>query len=93
MIESYRADRTFFSVKGITPEGQLTEANPLEAEVKRAMIAQAVSPVLLVDGRKFERQGMSVITHVRDVALVLAADAPEDGVEALAETGVEVRRV
>src|ERR687895_2338123 len=93
MIESYRADRTFFSVKGITPDGQLTEANPLEAEVKHAMIRQAANPVLLVDGRKFERQGLSVITHVRDVALVLAADAPEDGVKALAETGVEVRRV
>lgn len=93
MIESYRADRTFFSVKGITPDGQLTEANPLEAEVKRAMIGQAANPVLLVDGRKFERQGLSVITHVRDVALVLAADAPEDGVAALAEAGVEVRLV
>jgi DeoR/GlpR family transcriptional regulator of sugar metabolism len=93
MIEAYRADRTFFSVKGITPGGQLTEANPLEAEVKRAMIRQAASPVLLVDGRKFERQGLSVITHVRDVALVLAADAPEDRMVALAEAGVEVRRV
>jgi DeoR family transcriptional regulator of aga operon len=93
MIESYRADRTFFSVKGITPDGQLTEANPLEAEVKRAMIGQAASPVLLVDGRKFERQGLSVITHVSDVALVLAADAPEAGVAALAEAGVEVRLV
>jgi DeoR family transcriptional regulator of aga operon len=92
-IESYRADRTFFSVKGITPDGQLTEANPLEAEVKRAMIGQAASPVLLVDGRKFERQGLSVITHVRDVALVLAADAPEDRVAALTEAGVEVRCV
>ena len=93
MIESYRADRTFFSVKGITPEGQLTEANPLEAEVKRAMIRQAASPVLLVDGRKFERQGLSVITHVHEVALVLAADAPEDWMVALAKAGVEVRRV
>jgi DeoR/GlpR family transcriptional regulator of sugar metabolism len=93
MIESYRADRTFLSVKGITPDGQLTEANPLEAEVKRAMIRQAASPVLLVDGRKFERQGLSVITHVREVALVLAADAPEDWMEALAETGVETQRV
>ena len=93
MIESYRADRTFFSVKGITPEGQLTEANPLEAEVKRAMIGQAASPVLLVDGRKFERQGLSVITHVREVALVLAADAPEDWMVTLADAGVEVRGV
>src|ERR671917_568242 len=93
MIESYRADRTFFSVKGITPDGQLTEANPLEAEVKHAMICQAANPVLLVDGRKFERQGLSVITHVREVALVLAADAPEDWMVTLAEAGVEVRNV
>src|ERR671917_625777 len=93
MIESFRADRTFFSVKGVTPEGQLTEANPLEAEVKRAMIRQAANPVLLIDGRKFERQGLSVITHIREVALVLAADAPEDWMVTLAEAGVEVRNV
>jgi DeoR family transcriptional regulator of aga operon len=91
MIESYRADRTFLSVKGITPEGQLTEANPLEAEVKRAMIRQAASPVLLVDGRKFERQGMSVIAHVSEVSLVMTADARRQHVEALEDLGVEVR--
>jgi DeoR/GlpR family transcriptional regulator of sugar metabolism len=93
MIESYRADRTFFSVKGITPEGQLTEANPLEAEVKRAMIRQAASPVLLVDGRKFERQGLSVITHVSEVPLVITADARQSDVEALEEVGVAVQTV
>jgi DeoR/GlpR family transcriptional regulator of sugar metabolism len=93
MIESYRADRTFFSVKGITPEGQLTEANPLEAEVKRAMIKQAASPVLLVDGRKFERQGLSVITHVSEVSLVLTADALQSHMEALEDLGVAVQSV
>jgi DeoR/GlpR family transcriptional regulator of sugar metabolism len=93
MIESYRADRTFFSVKGITPEGQLTEANPLEAEVKRAMIRQAANPVLLVDGRKFERQGLSVITHVSEVPLVMTADARQSDVEALEELGVAVQSV
>jgi DeoR family transcriptional regulator of aga operon len=93
MIESYRADRTFFSVKGITPEGQLTEANPLEAEVKRAMIRQAASPVLLVDGRKFERQGLSVITHVSEVSLVMTTDASQSYVEALEALGVAVQTV
>jgi DeoR/GlpR family transcriptional regulator of sugar metabolism len=93
MIESYRADRTFFSVKGITPEGQLTEANPLEAEVKRAMIRQAASPVLLVDGRKFERQGLSVVTHVSEVSLLMTADARQSYVEALEDLGVAVRTV
>jgi len=57
------------------------------------MLRQAASPVLLVDGRKFERQGLSVITHLREVSLVLATDAPEDRMVALAEAGVEARRV
>jgi DeoR/GlpR family transcriptional regulator of sugar metabolism len=93
MIESYWADRTFFSVKGITSDGQLTEANPLEAEVKRAMIRQATSPVLLVDGRKFERQGLSVITHVSEVSLVMTADVRKSYVEALIDWGVAVQSV
>src|SRR3712207_814306 len=83
MIESYRTDRAFFSVKGITPDGQLTEPNPMEAEVKRAMIRQADSPVLLVDGRKFEQRGLSVIAHVSEVSLVLAADTRQRYLEAL----------
>jgi DeoR/GlpR family transcriptional regulator of sugar metabolism len=93
MVDSYLADKVFFSVRGVTPEGYLTDSNPLEAEVKRAMVRQAARPVLLVDGRKFERRGLSVITHVSDVALVLTADTPKSRVEALAELGVEVQCV
>jgi DeoR/GlpR family transcriptional regulator of sugar metabolism len=93
MVESYLTDRVFFSVRGVTPEGHLTDANPLEAEVKRAMVKQAAKPVLLVDGRKFERRGLSVIAHVSDVSLVLTADAHRSYVERLAESGVEVRCV
>ena len=93
MIESYLADRTFFSVKGITPEGHLTEPNPLEAEVKRAMIRRADSPVLLVDGRKFERRGASVIAHVSEVSLVITTEARRSYVEAVEDLGVEVQSV
>src|ERR687895_792815 len=80
-VESYVADRTFFSVKGITPDGQLTEPSPLEAEVKRAMIRRSESPVLLVDGRKFEQRGASVIAHISHVSLVIIADARRPYVE------------
>ncbi len=93
MIESHRVDRTFFSVKGITPDGQLTEPNPLEAEVKRAMIRQADSPVLLVDGRKFEQRGLSVLAHVSEVSLVITADARRSYVEGLIDAGVDVQSV
>src|ERR687896_1024322 len=69
-IESYLANRAFLSVKGITAEGYLTDINPLEAEVKKAMIRHAERPALLVDGRKFEQRGFSVIAHVTEVSLV-----------------------
>src|SRR5215203_313986 len=92
-IESYMSDRAFISVKGITPGGQLTDINPLEAEVKRTMIRQSERPVLLVDGRKFEQRGFSVITHVSEVSLVITADARQSYVEALEDLGVDVQSV
>ena len=92
-VESYVADRAFFSVKGITPDGHLTEPNPLEAEVKRAMIRRSDSPVLLVDGRKFERRGASVIAHISEVSLVITAAASAEYVERLEDLGVEVQSV
>ncbi len=92
-VGAYFADKVFFSVKGLTESGYLSDPDPLESEVKRCMIEQSQEPVLLVDSTKFEQRGLSAITHVRDVALVLAADAPEDRMVALAEAGVEVRRV
>ena len=92
-IESYLADRAFLSVKGITSEGYLTDINPLEAEVKKAMIRHAERPVLLVDGRKFEQRGFSVIAHVSEVTLVVTADAGRSHVEALEDLGVNVQSV
>jgi DeoR/GlpR family transcriptional regulator of sugar metabolism len=92
-VESYLVDRAFVSVKGITAGGHLTDADPLEAEVKRAMIRQSDKPVLLVDGRKFECRGMSVIGHVSEVSLVVTADARPSHVEALEDLGVVVESV
>ena len=92
-IESYMANRAFISVKGITAEGYLTDINPLEAEVKRAMIRQSERPGLLLDGRKFEQRGFSVITHVSEVSLVLTADASRAHMEAMETLGVEVQSV
>jgi DeoR/GlpR family transcriptional regulator of sugar metabolism len=90
-IESYIADRALVSVKGVTSKGYLTDINPLEAEVKRAMIRQSERPVLLLDGRKFEQRGSSVIAHVSEVSLVVIAEAHPSHVGSLVELGVDVQ--
>jgi DeoR/GlpR family transcriptional regulator of sugar metabolism len=91
-VQSLFADKALLSVKGVTEDGQLTDPDPLEAEVKRAMIRQARTPLLLVDGSKFGRPALHVIGPVTDVGRVLAADAPPRALSALGRLGVAVDR-
>jgi DeoR/GlpR family transcriptional regulator of sugar metabolism len=93
VIEGHFADQVLFSVRGITAGGHLTDPDPLESEVKRAMVRRARRAVLLVDGSKFGRAALTQIGTVDDVAIVLAADAPDAALEPIERAGVDVRRV
>lgn len=93
MVREHFTDVALLSVKGLTRGGEMTDPDPSEAEVKRAMIERSETPILLIDGRKFERRGLSLIGNVSDIDLVLAADCAEADLEVLERQGVEVRRV
>lgn len=93
MVRAHFTDIALLSVKGVTREGEMTDPDPSEAEVKRAMIERSENPILLIDGRKFGRRGLSLIGNISDISLVLAADCAEADLEALEQQGVEVRRV
>ena len=56
-IRDVFVDRLVFSVKGIERDGYLTDPDPLEAEVKRAMIERARNVVLVATGQKFDAAG------------------------------------
>ena len=91
-VRSHFADKALLSVKGVTEDGQLTDPDALEAEVKRVMIRHARTPLLLVDGTKFERPALNAIVPVTDVGRVIAADVPPAALAALARMGVAVER-
>jgi DeoR/GlpR family transcriptional regulator of sugar metabolism len=93
MIRDHFADKAFISVKGVTPDGHVTDPDPLEAEVKRTMVERSEEPVLLVDAGKFGQRGLHVITHVSAYAKVLVADATGAQLESLRNAGATVRRV
>ncbi len=92
-IEAHFADHVFFSVRGLTPDGFLTDPDALEAEVKRSMVEHARTPLLLVDGTKFGRTGLSAIVHVDAVTRVLAAGARKGQLDQLRNAGTEVEDV
>jgi DeoR/GlpR family transcriptional regulator of sugar metabolism len=92
-IEGFYADRVVFSVKGISAEGFLTDPDPLETEVKRAMITQAANVVLVATQRKFDGRGLNVIAPAQRVQVAYLTDPPAGGTRMLAEAGVEIIRV
>lgn len=91
-LRGYLVDRVVFSVKGITKEGFLTDADPLEAEVKRAMVAHAQTAVLLATAQKFDDRGLAVVGPVDDVDIAYVADPAAEAVKMLEAHGVSVRR-
>ena len=92
-VLGHYADRCFLSVKGLTASGALTDADPLEAEVKRAMVAHADNAVLLIDHTKLSARGLSAIGSATDLTGVLVHGAGEDQLTGLRGAGVRVEAV
>jgi len=90
---SLLADKALISVKGVTSDGALSDPDPLEAEVKRAMIEQSTQPILQLDASKLESRGLAVIANLEDVALVIAAGISESEAVRLGTLARNVRRV
>lgn len=90
MIERYFVDRIVFSVKGVEKQGFLTDPDPLEAEVKRAMIGRARSVLLVAQSQKFNERGLNVVVPADDLDVAYLADPPAAGVEVLESAGVQV---
>src|SRR3954449_7193154 len=92
-VQGHFADRLFLSVKGIAQNGMLTDADPLEAELKRTMIEQAGESILLIDQSKLSTRGLSVIAPISDVATTLAVGLEEGEADTLRLGGTTVRTV
>lgn len=89
-VSAHFADRLFFSVKGLTHDGVLTDADALEAEVKRAMIEHADKRTLLMDESKLASRGLSVISSLDQLTSVIVHGVPNDELSVVRARGVEV---
>jgi DeoR/GlpR family transcriptional regulator of sugar metabolism len=93
MIRDHFADKLFLSVKGLASDGSLTDPDPLECEVKRAMIERAEESILLLEPEKLRARGSHRIASCEEVSLVLAADLTGDQVAHIQRRGVRVQCV
>jgi DeoR family transcriptional regulator of aga operon len=92
-LQGYLVDRVVFSVKGITQEGFLTDADPLEAEVKRNMIGHAQTAVLLATPQKFEDRGLSIVARADRIDVAYVIDRKDAAIDVLERAGADVHRI
>jgi DeoR/GlpR family transcriptional regulator of sugar metabolism len=88
-VQSHFVDRLFLSCKGVT-SGVLTDADQLEAELKRAMIAQAAVSSVLLDRTKLSARGLNAIAPASAVDEVISHGFSESELASLRATGVAV---
>ena len=92
-VNEYYADRLFLSIKGLVDGDTLTDADSLEADVKRTMIAHAREAVLLMDESKLGSRGLVAIAPLSAVTFALATGITHEQASLFERSGMPVRVV
>lgn len=90
-FHAVRAQTLFLGASGLTfPEG-ITDPNPLEIQVKRAMAASAERTVLLLDSSKFGVRSLKQVLSLSNInTLITDSGVSEAYLTQLRELGLEV---
>ncbi len=93
-IARYQAARAFISGAGIDATRGLAVFNPFEAEVKRAMLENALHTVVIADGTKLGRTALVAVAGIDMIDLLMTdTTAAPDIVAQLREAGLAVEMV
>lgn len=74
-LENLRADIVFFSCRGLSEDGLITDSMDEEAEIRRVMLKHAKKKIFLCDKSKFGRSYSYVLCKAEDVDEIISEDA------------------
>jgi DeoR/GlpR family transcriptional regulator of sugar metabolism len=90
-FSEFRAQKLFVSATGLTLEHGLTDPNPLEISVKRAMHKCANRTILLLDSSKFGLQSLAPILSFSEIdTLITDSGAPKAILRSLESSGMKI---
>lgn len=87
----FRVTTFFVSGTGISPNAGITDPNPLEIQVKRAMYRSASRVVALMDSSKFGQHSLAELMKPSEIDVLITDDGvPDDTLAAFRALGLEV---
>jgi DeoR/GlpR family transcriptional regulator of sugar metabolism len=91
-LESFHADRAFLGTSGITLSHGHSTPNPLDAEVKQAMMRSADETYVLTDSSKFGHACLASFAQLTEVHFTLTdSGIPAEFREAFEKRGIGLR--
>ena len=79
ILKNYNADVAFFSCRGLTDDGYLTDNSVEENEIRKIMIEKSKKSVLLCDESKFEKTYLNNLCHISKVdGIISNVNIPEN---------------
>jgi DeoR/GlpR family transcriptional regulator of sugar metabolism len=88
-LENFHADRAFLGTSGTTLTHGHSTPNPLDAEVKRAMIRSADETYVLTDSSKFGHACLATYARLEAVSLIITdSNIPQAFVDTFNKRGV-----
>jgi DeoR/GlpR family transcriptional regulator of sugar metabolism len=81
-INSYHADKLFFSCKGFSPKRGLTDSNEQESDIRKLMLKCSETAVFLCDHTKLDKVGYVTTAQMEDINYFITDQALPEGWQA-----------
>ncbi len=82
-VNSYNADVVFFSCRGVSADGYLTDNSVEENQLRRAMIKKSRKAVFLCDKSKFEKTYLNNLCHISEIDEIISNEKVPEAIEAI----------
>ncbi|MGW8226463.1 MAG: DeoR/GlpR family DNA-binding transcription regulator [Anaerolineales bacterium] len=91
LLERLNIQKGFFGAHGITVADGLTDVSPEEAEFKLSLVAECREIMIVLDGTKWGRVGLTSFARLEEVDQVITdSQAPADLIEQVRKAGPQV---
>ena len=90
-LKEHYVDKAFVSASGVSLQSGITVENAVQAAIKKIMLKNSLSRVILVDSSKFDVVRLSKVCALEDVNTIVTDRKPDDKfLEVFAKNNIEV---
>jgi DeoR family myo-inositol catabolism operon transcriptional repressor len=85
ILKSYNINKAFMASTGISPSYGVTNASPLESDLKQTAVERSAKVFLLIDNDKFGKYGLMTYCGLEEIDYIVTDESPAEEYREFAE--------